>query len=682
MLKVSAISCIPKLKTILRSNKLYFIICIFLSLEVLIFTKIINYQSIYENPNVLEGKVIEVEEKTNYYTLTIKTPEKVICNIQKGTIDITNILGSKVRVEGTKKELLNNTIPNNFNYKKYLYNKHIYLSFEVSNLKVLKDGSIFYKIKRGFINRINKISDKDLQIKNYLNLFILGNNDYLDTDLYDIYKTNGIWHLFALSGLHYSIIILFFEKILSRFKFKNFIITAFLLFYLFMVGYKISLLRVVIYYILKNILNYLEIDLSSLKIFWLDMFIVILVNPFIVCDIGFLYSYIITFFLLLKQRKIKGSYFKVLLIISLISFLASLPITINLNYEINLLSIFVNLLVAPFITFGVFIVSILSFIIPVFLPILKIMVTILEDLNIILNNYKIMMIIPKIPYILIIVYYLILYFMFKYNSIKYFISLISIVLINILLPKLDSNYYVYFLDVGQGDSAILLSPHKEEVIMVDTGGTFTDYHPAKNTITFLKSLGIKKINLLITSHGDNDHAKDTLYILDNYKIDNIILNKNKENALEKEIRAKGHVVSTYSSSYFSYLNIFDYNTSNDENKSSIISYFKIRKYNFLFMGDVPKEIENKFLNDYNLPVNFLKIAHHGSKTSSSVNFLEKVNPNLAIISSGRNNIYNHPSSEVIENLEKLNIKYLNTQTSGTISVKVSQNDYKIKTYEP
>ncbi len=681
MLKVSEISCIPKLKTILRSNKLYFLISIFLILEVLIFTIFIKYESVYENPKVLEGKVIEVEEKTNYYTLTLKTPEKVICYIEKN-YDALNLLGKTIRVEGDKKDLINNTMPHNFNYKKYLYNKHIYLSFKVNNLKVIKNENIFYKIKKGFRNRITEISDKDNQIKNYLNLFILGNNDYLEDNLYDVYKTNGIWHLFSLSGLHYSIIIIFLEKILAKFKFKNFIITSFLLFYLFIVGYKISLMRVVIYYIIKNILNYLKIELGSLKIFFLDIFLVILINPFIVYDIAFLYSYILTFFLILNQRKIKGSYFRVLFIISLISFLAALPITINLNFEINLLSIIVNLLVVPFITFGVFIVSILSFIIPMFIPILKMLVIILEDLNKILNNFKIMMIIPKMFFILIIIYYLILYFMFKYNNIKYFICLILIIFINILIPKLDANYYVYFLDVGEGDSALLISPYKKEVIMLDTGGSYSDYHPSKNTITFLKSLGIKKINLLITSHGDMDHAKETLYLLANYKIDNIILNKNEENTLEKEIRAKGHVVSTYASNHFSYLNIFDYNTSDDENKSSIISYFKIRKYNFLFMGDVPQKIENKFLNDYNLPVNFLKIAHHGSKTSSSVNFLKEVNPNLAIISSGRNNIYNHPSSEVIENLEKLNIKYLNTQTSGTISVKVSQNDYKIKTYEP
>ena len=673
---------LKKLRTILQFNWFYYFLIIFLIIYIFLNTIVIRYETSNPNPDYLEGIITDINFNADNISFILKGGEKVRCVYYGNDINFADYLGKKVRVKGSIIPIYNNTIPNTFNYQKYLYNKRIYLNYNVKEIEILKDENLFFKIKKLIYQRIDGITKIDNLSKIYLNLFILGNKDYLSEDLKDIYRVNGIIHLFAISGMHISLFILLLNKILKNFKFKKGFIIAFLGFYSFLVNFTASVLRVVLFYSLKYLFENLQIDLDNQKILFLSLTIILLIEPFMIYDIGLLYSYSIAFALLFFKEKITGNYLQRIFKISFIALIVSLPIAINMNYGINFLSLFLNLLFVPLVSFIIFPLSIITFICSPLLPILKVFLNLLESLNIFFYNYRLTLLIPKMPIILIVLYYLVILIIVKYHKSKGILILTFIVFINVLIPKLDNNYYVYYLDVGQGDSSLLISPHKEEVIMIDTGGTFKDnYHVSKNTITFLKSLGINKIDLLIISHGDVDHAKETLYLLDKFRVNNIILNHNKDNNLEKKIRESGKVNDKYQSKYFSFQNINDYLSAN-ENDSSIITYLKIYNYSFLFLGDISKSIEENLIKDYNLQGNFLKLAHHGSKTSSSEEFLKNFKINLAIISSGRNNMYNHPSKETIENLEKLNIKYLNTQTSGTILLKLRKNDYIVKEYKP
>ncbi len=667
-----------KLKTILQSNYFYYFLIIFTIIYFIFTTIIIKYRTNISDFTNLEGTIIKINYDDDKINFILKSDEKIICTYYLNKQDNINLLGKKVLITGKLNSLNNNTIPNNFNYKKYLYNNKIYTSLEVDKIKILKDENIFYKIKNVLTQKINAYDQK---VKTYLNLFILGNKDFLDENIYNIYQSNGIWHLFAISGMHIGLIILILNKFLKKLKFKKLIISLLLTFYAFLVNFTASVLRVVIFYLLKNILDYFKIKLSSFKILLLCAIILIIINPFIIYNVGFQYSFLISFALILMNNKIKGNYIQKIFKISLISFLVSLPITINLNYEINILSLFLNILYVPFISIILFPLSIITFLIPIFSPIFNGFINLLEYSNKIFYQLNINIIMPKLFIGTIIIYYLFLYLIYLNNKKYYFIILFILLFFNKFVYRLDSNYYVYFLDVGQGDSSLLISPYKNEVIMIDTGGSYSDYHISDKTIKFLKSQGIFKIDLLILSHGDADHAKETLNLLDKLTIDNIIINKGNINKLEEEILKKGHIVKNYQSKYFNYININKYYNDN-ENESSIISYFDILNYRFLFMGDTSKAIEVKLLNDYQIKTDFIKLAHHGSKTSSDYNFLKYINPQLAIISSGRNNIYHHPASETIKTLEDLNIKYLNTQTSGTILIMINKKGYTIKEFKP
>ena len=119
----------------------------------------------------------------------------------------------------------------------------------------------------------------------------------------------------------------------------------------------------------------------------------------------------------------------------------------------------------------------------------------------------------------------------------------------------------------------------------------------------------------------------------------------------------------------------------NENDNSNVIYTELNGYKFLFMGDVSSTTEREILNKYNLPdIDVLKVGHHGSKTSSSVKFINDINPKYSIISVGKNNRYGHPNKEVLENLN--NSKIYRTDINGSIMFKIKNNKLKIETCSP
>ncbi len=659
---------------ILNSKYFYLILIVLTSIYVIFFTKIIKYESKITK-SIIEGLVIRESIDEDKVNLTIKCEnEKIIATIYLQDESYESLLGKTIRFEGKEKELYNNTIPNTFNYKKYLYNNKIYKSFTISKYEIIKDENIFYRFKNKIIKRISEYDDTT---KSYLNLFILGDKTYLSESEYSNYRENGVWHLFAISGMHINLIVLVLSKLLKRFKFKDIVIILFLSFFAFLTSFSPSVMRATIFFIIHKILVFFNLSISSFKELLLTGILLIIYNPFIIYNAGFQYSFIITGAIMLKSKNITGNYFSKILKISILSIMVSIPITVNMNYEINLFSIFLNVLFAPFVSMIIFPLNILTFMFKFLEPLNNIVIYILEFLNNLGAILKIVIVIPKIPILIIIIYYIFILLYLTKSKKKLIIGNLFLIIITIIYPKLDNNYYVYYLDVSQGDSSVIISPHQKEILMIDTGGSInSDYHVSNNTVLFLKSLGIKKIDLLIISHGDADHGKETLNLLENYQVDNIILNKNSYNKLEKDIIKNGHVVDSYKLKYINYTNYNDYLSSN-ENYSSILTYVNILNYKFLYMGDAPKEVEEKFIKNNYLKVDFLKVGHHGSNTSSSKYFIKKLNPDYSIISVGRNNMYGHPNDEVLDALS--NTLIYRTDRDGSIEIKINNNGYRIRT---
>ena len=664
-----------RLKILLQSNKIYYCLLIATILYVGIKVKI-GYTSKINVNEDFTGIVTTIVKKENSFKLTIKGKEKLIVYIS----NIENIeLGDKVVVKGEYTLPKKATIPNNFDYQKYLYNNHIFYIMYAEELKIIKKNqNITFKIKKYILDKTSNYTNNG-----YLNAFIIG--DKTDLEFYETYQNNGISHLFALSGMHISMLSLIIYKLVNKFKHKDLIVIMFLLFYITLTNFSASILRTIIFFIILKLNKKLDLNISTKNALLITLSIIMIYNPLIVFDIGFQYSGLVTFGLIVSTKYYKKNYFYNLFITSFIALLFSVPITLYNNYELNLLSILNNLINVPLITFVIYPLSLLTFLLKFLEPIYNLTINLLEFINNISSIFSLNIIVPKVHIIFYLIYYLLIYLYIESNNKKYILIACLYLLSFKLKPFIDRNNYVYYLDVGQGDSSLII--YNDNVVMNDTGGT-SNYNVSSGCIKLLKSLGYSHIDYLILTHGDYDHMGDSIYLINNYKVKNVVLNNDSFNELEtnliKELKKKK--IKYYqnvekipiSNNIITILNTEEYDNEND---NSNVIYIELNNYNFMFMGDAGVDKEKDILERHNISnIDVLKVGHHGSKTSSSKSFINKINPKYSIISVGKNNRYGHPNKEVLNNLD--HSKIYRTDEDGSIIFKIKNNKLKIETCSP
>lgn len=679
-----------KLKNLLQSKSFFFLLISLSCIYAFIGTKVIKYHSIYnENTTFLEGKIVSFTIDGDKLSLILKKKEKVKVTYtikkkeEKEQLQKELKIGLTLNLYGKKGERRPATLPNTFDYEKYLYNNQIYFTFIADQLTIKEDKmALLDQLKNCFITRI-----KGLENHPYLNAFILGDKTWIEQEEFETITANGVSHLFALSGMHLSLIYLILNKILKKVKGKKIIIYLVLILYLIITGLTISFLRAILFMFLLDLNKWCHWNFSKIKILVLTACLLILKNPFYLYQMGFWLTFVITFSLLFCSGQLKPSNKCLNLVkISLITFSFSLPLSLFMNYEINITSIINNVIFVPLVSTLIFPLALITFIFPMAFPLFKLSISILSVLNERAAIASFSIVVGKIKIIEILIYYIFLLLLIKRKKKRYLLLLVGFCLLIYNKNLWDGSYHVYYLDVGQGDATLLISPQRKEVILIDTGGKLSydkeewqerkkEYDLTKNLILFFKSLKITKIDLLILTHGDLDHLGYTLKLSEAIKIENVLLNQGSKNKEEQEIEKRLNSVKNYVFKAFQ-IEFFKTKRYNNENDNSLIFKIKIEPFSFLFTGDASKTVERTLLNQ-EIKATFLKLGHHGSKTSSDEQFLKKVNPNYAIISSGRKNRYHHPSTETMETLKKFKIKSLNTQKEGTIEVQIKNNKYHI-----
>ena len=667
-----------KLKMILQSRYIFKILTILSLIITIIYTKYYPFKSVFNNNDTeFIGIVEDYIIKDNQIKISLKSKERIIVTY-KYTGKVFNNLsyGDKIKVTGVLKEPSTNNIFNNFNYKKYLYNKKIYYIIEASKIdKIQNNNNHIYTIKNLLYTRINS-----LKSSNYIKALLFGDNK-LDKEIKTSYQINGISHLFSVSGFHInfitSIIYFYLDRVNYNKKIKYITVDIFLVLYLLLCN-TTSLLRCTVMNILLSINHLLKLDIKKIDIVLLTLILCIIINPFIIYDIGFIYSYTISFFLILYKNKYKtNNKLLKIIYISLISFLVSLPINIYTSYEINFLSIILNIIIVPIVSLILLPLSLLTLIFPILDNILYLITSILEKISLYTSNINIFkQVLSKPSIILIIIYYLVIILILSKN--KHYYLILILLIFHKTIPLYNSNLEVVMFDVGEADSMLISTPSKKVNILIDTGRGID----INNIIIYLKSIGISKLNYLIITHGDEDHIGGALYLIDNFKVDNVILNKGDYTELEVEliIHLKNKNIK-YTNNINkipllgSYMYLLNTKKFSNENDNSIVTYFEYQKYKFLFMGDSSSKTEEYLINNYNLTnISFLKVGHHGSNTSSSPLFINKITPKVSLISVGRNNFYHHPNKEVLTNLS--NSVIYRTDINKSIKIKIN-NKVKI-----
>ena len=685
-----------KLRIILQSN--YFYLFLMLFVAILLYFNACDKSKYDINDDVIIGTITSYYIDNDKLVITIFGKEKVLCNYyfkdENNTFDYE--LGDKIKLFGKLKLPSNNSIFNGFNYREYLKYERINYIFDIDEIiKISNNKSIMYKLKNSIINIINKSPNKD-----YLHTFLLGNNKYIDKEVMKSYRINGISHLFSISGMHISLLSMIILKLLKNYKFKKEVVILFLLIYMTLTDFLPSILRSGIFFILIYLNKKFNLNISMFKLMIILLFICVLIDPYIVYKIGFQYSYTISFYLITFNQLINKSKNKLykLFIVSFISFIVSVPITINNFSQINVLSIFLNIFFVPIVSSIIFPLSLITFLFPFFNNLFTILINIFELLSITFSKIdNFIFIMSKISTLFIIIYYIIisitLYFLSK-NKYKYIVSLMFIFVIHYNITIFNKGLEITYIDVGQGDSIFIKFPNDKSNILIDTGGKVTygnlknNYSVGKNIVDYLKSMGIRKLDYLIITHGDFDHMGDSLYLIDKFKVENVIFNCGEFNVLEKELIK---VLDEKKIKYYSCIKELNIDNNklyflqtkkyDNENDNSNVIYTEFNGYKFMFMGDAGVEKEKDILDKYNLAnIDVLKVGHHGSKTSSSKEYIDEIKPKYAIISVGKNNRYGHPNKEVLNNLD--NSKIYRTDQDGSIMFKIKNNKLKIETCSP
>lgn len=671
------------------------------------FTGIVT-EVIYSNDN--EGKyMVNIITAGEY-----KVDEKIILKVlDSGKLE----LGDNFRFNGVLKIPMENTNPKLFNYRLNLLTHKIHTTASIKEYSISEinkdEKSLNYKLTQRFTNDINELFNQYLSPKNrdLILSIILGNSNLLEEEELVLYRNLGLAHILAVSGLHIGIISGFLIFIFSRLGIKrkyNYIITLSIIWlYAFLIGYSPSTLRACLMISILFLSNISHEPYDSLNTIFVSMFILLVFNPFYLFSVSFQLSFIATISIIIITPRVaellypyKGKFINSLAGIIAVN-IGLLPINAYYFNFLPLLGIVANLISIPILSISLIIgmcMIIFNYLFPFMNSFLGVILNLLLNINSIIVNF-----LGDFPIInfnifspdlfTIICYYILLSIvigLIKLHSmdikIKKFILyylLITVLIITVQL-NLNESIEVHFIDVGQGDSILLRT--KASNYLIDTGGSFNDdFDIGKNiTLPYLLKNGINRLDGIIITHFDADHSKGLDSIVKNIKVksllasyipdDNLRYNINIINDKNKIILDENTTLDILWPKYS--VNIDNYS---DNNKSLVmlLSYFN---HKILFTGDMEKEVEN-LLVDWLNPVDILKVAHHGSKTSSTEDFLNKIRPKYSIISVGRNNFYNHPNQEVIERLLDINSTIYRTDEMGQIKIILGKNDIDIIPYK-
>ena len=254
----------------------------------------------------------------------------------------------------------------------------------------------------------------------------------------------------------------------------------------------------------------------------------------------------------------------------------------------------------------------------------------------------------------------------------------------VVLSNKDSKMLkVAFLDVGQGDAIYIETPNKKQVL-IDGGKDSKLIYSLSKVMPFAD----RSLDLVIITHRDMDHIGGLPILFESYRVDRVIDNgakgetevsnlideKIQNRSIEKVIARDGMRI-TLDQKRNIYLDIIYPNKEiegMDLNDGSVVAKLIYGQNSFLFTGDAGIYAENLIMweeTEGDLDIDVLKLGHHGARSSSSLLWLEKTSPELAIISAGKNNSYGHPHKEILERLESLKIPFLSTVDTGTILIK-------------
>lgn len=681
------------------------------------YTIILNnkYEKFYKEMGTMidiEAVVISEPEAGDYYNqYQIKSENKKFILY---TANKNLKYGMRIKVEGDFLKPEGKRNYKGFDYKQYLKTQKIYGSIKSNSIEILSENNVNIILKAS-----NKVRNKIIEISNQilpdetqalLPGILIGEKGEIQEDITKDFRDSSLSHILATSGTHITYIILGITYVFLKSKIPKrssyFLINLILIFFMFIVGFSTSVVRASIMGILliSSKIVYRKPDVLTSMAF--SLIITLTYNPFSIQDIGFELSYLGTLGIITLNKPITQYLIEKIpisqKIIEMISVTISgqiliIPIMLLRLNSISLTFLLSNVIAVPLagviilygyinIFMGIFSIKFAR----VFAVILNILLKILIMISKVVAKIPFSKILIPTPSIIhIILYYLIIlnYSRKKYRNLFIVLLIISILfsLIYNLLPK---KLEIHVIDVGQGDSELIITP-KRKKILIDGG------EKENVLLEYLLDRQIMKLEYVLISHFDSDHCYNLVEVLENLQVDNLIISKQiqKTELFEKIIKIceeknvniivveAGDEIEVEKELKIKILwpikNIDENSSMND---NSIVAKLEYNNFSMLFTGDIEEKVENKLIEMYSenmLESTALKVAHHGSVSSSSQLIINKIMPEISVIGVGSGNKFGHPNVEVIKRLEECKSKIFRTDLNGEITIKVDKKG-KIK----
>lgn len=597
------------------------------------------------NEDTYQGMVVDVKE--NYFLFQSHFEKFYVyekdCDKEVG--DFLTIYSKTSDVKFTSYE-------SQFDFASYLKDKGVTRSLTLKDYEINFSNPLrIHSQKQKILNRL------DENAKVLTNATLFNEKDY-STETLNSFSSLNLIFLVSISGIYLHILFKITTYVFGLFTPKRFseLIPLVLFSPLAILSFpRISILRVFAIralkfindYFLKKRFSYLTL-LSSLALFFLIIDFHLAYQQafyvgFLISLLGVFVSNSLNYFSKKKRKLVQTSY-AYLLLIPLLSQSANKLHLFSFAYQI----VFIPLLL---------ILIIMAMLVLLNIPIVRIIdiyANFLVGISKSLLKFDIALPIMVNDWFIFIYYALILFIIYLLESQRtkhlknVVLTLCSFVVIS-LLPVNVIEKGVYFINVGQGDS-ILIKDHTTTVL-IDTGGNLKFDMAQETLIPFFNKIGVRHIDLLVTTHDDFDHsgAKDSL--IENFKVYHYL--HNHDNFPYKV----GNI-------YLENINFY----TGDENDESLVFLLDFMNKKWLLTGDASIESEKSILKSgVNIDCDILKVGHHGSETSSCDEFIRAASPSEAIISCGAKNSYGHPNQEVIDRLNKYNVKIRYTSLEGTIS---------------
>ena len=669
---------------------------------------------------------------------------------------------NQVKIKGDIQRFTKGTNPGQFN--EYIYYKSLRIDYKVlaKNVSIVNNEYAYFANKLQEIRSILKqtyqkfLPEEDAGI---LCAMLLGDKSSLPQETKELYQKNGIAHILAISGLHISMIGLFLYKFLKKIYIPNEInipcTILFLFSYAQMTGFSVSTNRATIMLTISLCAILLGRTYDFITAICLSGTIILLQNPYQLVNCGFLLSFgavlgisvvypiikkcifpseeknrkvnktvesirIVLFHWTKKEKELaehkkwrsgKKIIYKLVdaFLISLSVNLITLPILLYFYYDFPIYSIFLNLLILPFVSLLIALAVLLAFIgmfseffAMFFAGGIHAIFVFYEkvcNLTISLPNSIITIGKPQIEQ-LVIYYGLIFLAIFIYNVIpKLTLPIMLICCLSIFVPTPSNNLSITVMDVGQGDG-ILLRNETGTTYFIDGGSTDIKNLGQYRITPCLKAKGISYIDYALVTHMDQDHISGLMELLEKQEepgviqIGTLILPDTdlKDDAFLKMVKLamKKNINVTYLKKgdkiidgelSLSCLHPYKGFNTTERNVYSMVLYMKYHSFSMLFTGDVEKEGEEALIANKEVPkCDIYKVAHHGSQYTNSDSLLDRLQPHYAIVSAGEGNRYRHPHKEVLQRLASRKCPCFSTIDHGAIEVCITKDKINVSGY--